>query len=119
MKSDIIVVGSGVGGATVARELSTRGYKVIVIEKGEYHKLGTARRALSFYSGSLWNFCPGELSEEGTEILRTIMVGGSSMVTLGNGVRAFQSEFRNMGINLEGEFKEAETELGVAPYLKD
>ena len=111
----MVVVGSGVGGATVARELSIRGYKVTIIEKGRYHKLGTARRALNFYSGSLWNFCPGELSKEGTEVLRTIMVGGSSMVTLGNGVRAFQTGFKAMGINLDKEFDEAEAELGVAP----
>ena len=116
MKSDIIVVGSGVGGATVARELSTQGYKVIIIEKGKYCKLGTARRALSFYSGSLWNFCPGELSEEGTEILRTIMVGGSSMVTLGNGVRAFQTEFKTMGINLEREFRGSGDGVGCGAF---
>jgi len=119
LESDVVVVGSGVGGATVARELSIRGYKVVVLEKGKYHRLGTERRALNFYSGSFWNFCPGELSKEGTEILRTIMVGGSSMVTLGNGVRALQKEFKDMGIDLENEFEESERELSVAPLPKE
>ena len=88
MKSVFLVVGSGVGGATVAKELANRGRDVIIVEKGKYHKLGTERRALGFYSGSLWSLCAGEKSVEGTELLRTIMVGGSSMVTLANGVRA-------------------------------
>lgn len=115
MKSNIIVVGSGVGGATIAKELSAQGLNVTILEKGRYHKLGTERSALNFYSGSLWNFCPGEKSKEGTEILRTVMVGGSSMVTLGNGVRALHKELATLGIDLEKEFEEAEKELAVKP----
>ena len=76
--SDVLVVGSGAGGATVARELATRGAKVTIVEKGRYHKLGSGRRALGFYAGSssvfrmLKNFAPGEKSAEGTEIIRTL-----------------------------------------------
>ncbi len=119
--STVLVVGSGVGGATVARDLAIQGEKVTIIEKGKYQKVGTERRALGFYAGSstyrrlLKNFSPGEKSSEGTEILRAITVGGSSVVTFGNGVRALQRELETLGINLEGGFKEAERELGVAP----
>jgi len=115
LKSDVLVVGSGVGGATVARELAIRGRKITIVEKGRYHRLGTERRALRFYSRSFWSLYPGEKSVEGTELIRTIMVGGSSMVTLGNGVRALQEDLKRLGIDLEDEFKEAEKELGVAP----
>ena len=114
MESDVLIVGSGVGGATVAKELAVHGYKVTILEKGRYFKLGTERRALKFYSGSIWNLRPGETSQEGTEILRTIMVGGSSVVTFANGVRALENELKRLGINLESEFKETEKELGVA-----
>ena len=55
---DFVVVGSGVGGATVAKELSIRGFNVTVLEKGGYHKLGTSLRALSFYTGSFLEFLP-------------------------------------------------------------
>jgi len=119
--SDVLIIGSGVGGATVARELAIRGIKVTILEKGKYHKVGTERWALGFYAGSstyrkmLRNFSPGEKSSEGTEILRAVMVGGSSVVTFGNGVRALQSELETLGIHLEDEFKEAERELNVAP----
>ncbi|MEJ2372285.1 MAG: FAD-dependent oxidoreductase, partial [Sulfurimonas sp.] len=34
---DICIVGSGAGGAPVAYELSRAGYKVVVLEKGEYY----------------------------------------------------------------------------------
>jgi len=110
---NIIIMGSGVGGATVAKELATKGHKVTILEKGKYHKLGTTMRALKFYSGSL--LCPAERTPEGTEIIRTIMVGGSSMVTLANGVRALEKELRAIGINLKDEFEEAEKETGVTP----
>ena len=96
---DFVVVGSGVGGATVAKELSIRGLNVTALEKGGYHKLGTSWRALSFYTGSFWNFCPGEMSDGGVEVLRTVMVGGSSVVTLGNGVRALQKKFKSLEID--------------------
>ena len=107
----VIVVGSGVGGATVAKELAQSGKEVTVLEAGAYPKVGTERRTLSFYTGNLWG--PGEFSKEGVEILRTVMVGGSSFVTIGNGVRALQKEFLRCGLDLEADFREAETELGI------
>jgi len=107
----VIVVGSGVGGATVAKELAQSGKEVTVLEAGAYPKMGTERRALGFYTGGFWG--PGEFSREGVEIMRTEMVGGSSCVTVGNGVRALQEEFSAIGIDLEEEFQEAEEELNI------
>ena len=111
MDSEFLIIGSGAGGATIAKELAENGKKVTIIEKGGFHKLGTPWRALKFYSGGILR--PGEFSEEKTELLRTIMVGGSTMVTLGNGVRALQNKFNELGVDLEKEFSEAEKELGV------
>jgi choline dehydrogenase-like flavoprotein len=64
----VIVVGSGAGGATVAKELAQSGKEVTVLEAGAYPKMGTERRALNFYTGGFWG--PGEFSREGVEILR-------------------------------------------------
>ena len=96
------------GGATVAKELTLLGNNVTILEKGRHHKLGNEREAWKFYSN--------KKAVEGMEILRTVMVGGSSMVTLANGVRSLENELSRIGINLEAEFKEAEDELGVSPF---
>lgn len=39
---DVIVIGTGAGGATAAKELSKAGLKVLVLEKGKSYKNGTA-----------------------------------------------------------------------------
>ena len=111
MSDSVIIVGSGVGGATLAKELTSKGTDVSVLEAGAYPKIGTERNALNFYTGNMLG--PGEFSKNNVEILRTKMVGGSSVVTIGNGVRALQNEFKTAGIDLEEWFKEAEHELKI------
>ncbi len=114
MESSVIIVGSGVGGAVLANELSRKDIAVTVIESGKFQKLGTEMRALNFYSrSSLLN--PSEKSSEGTELLRTIMVGGTSVVTIANGVRSLERELKEHNIDLTTEFEDAETELNIKP----
>jgi NADPH-dependent 2,4-dienoyl-CoA reductase/sulfur reductase-like enzyme len=38
LETNVVVVGSGPGGATTARELARRGKKVIICEAGGYHR---------------------------------------------------------------------------------
>ena len=38
LKAQTVVVGSGPGGATVARELAVRGKDVLILELGAYHR---------------------------------------------------------------------------------
>ncbi|MBW2707590.1 MAG: GMC family oxidoreductase, partial [Deltaproteobacteria bacterium] len=38
LSADVIIVGSGPGGATVARELSKNGKKVLILERGYDHR---------------------------------------------------------------------------------
>ncbi|GAA5941213.1 hypothetical protein JCM3775_006650 [Rhodotorula graminis] len=51
IETDILVVGSGAGGGVVASELAKKGWKVLVVEKGEYIKpedmAGTQREGFS------------------------------------------------------------------------
>ncbi|MCH8318541.1 MAG: GMC family oxidoreductase N-terminal domain-containing protein, partial [Bacteroidetes bacterium] len=47
--SDVIIIGSGAGGAPAALELSRKGLKVTVIEKGEVIKLEAAARMIEKY----------------------------------------------------------------------
>jgi choline dehydrogenase-like flavoprotein len=117
LESAIVIVGSGVGGAVLANELASNGLNVTVVEAGTFHKLGTEMRALNFYTRSS-RFNPAEKSQEGTEVFRTRMVGGSSIVTIGNGVRSLEHELKAQNIDLATEFEEAETELNITPTPK-
>jgi choline dehydrogenase-like flavoprotein len=43
IETDTVVVGSGPGGATTARELAKRGKKVVICEAGAYHRRPSGR----------------------------------------------------------------------------
>ncbi|AUB59727.1 ferredoxin [Methanobacterium subterraneum] len=97
---NVIVIGSGAGGATVARELALKGVSVTLIEKGEYI---TPDKAFQCYDNL----------NVGVELLKTSCLGGTTLVTAGNAVRTCQKEFKEMGIDLYHEFEEVEGELNV------
>jgi len=95
-----IVVGSGAGGATVAKELSDSGMEVMLIEKGPRIE---CKDAFKHYSNV----------KAGVEILRTACLGGTTVVSAGNGVRCLETELKQAGIDLSEEFEEAERELRI------
>jgi choline dehydrogenase-like flavoprotein len=97
---NVIVVGSGAGGATVARELASKGVSVTLIEKGKYI---SPDKAFQCYDNL----------DVGVELLKTSCMGGTTMVTAGNAVRTCQKEFKEMGVDLSHEFIEVERELNV------
>ncbi len=97
---NVIVVGSGAGGATVARELALKGVSVTLIEKG---RRVTTDNAFQCYDNL----------DVGVELLKTSCLGGTTLVTAGNAVRTCQKEFKQMGIDLSTEFEETEAELKV------
>lgn len=117
LDTDIVIVGSGVGGTTIAKELAIRGRKVLIVEKGHYFsqdRFGSELQAYKFYDKhGLWS-----KTKEGVFYYRAIMVGGTSVVSCGNGVRALENEFKRLGIDLRKEFLEAEKELGIKPVPK-
>ncbi len=95
-----IIVGSGAGGGTLARELSKRGVSTTVIEKGPFT---SAKNAYKYY----------DIMNVGTEVSRTLSVGGTTNVSAGNAVRTCEEEFKKMGIDLSLEFEEIEKNLCV------
>ncbi len=95
-----IIVGSGAGGGTIAKELAKTGISVDVIEKGpSIH----TKKAYKHY----------DILNVGTEVSSTVCLGGTTLVTAGNAVRTCEESFKKMGINLSNEFEEIERELRV------
>ena len=106
-KYEFTIIGSGAGGATLARELSKKGKQVLVVERGGHEK-----------RGSFEDFLVGldaPTSQEGVSVYRKIMAGGSTVVSAGCGVRCLEKELSDLGISLDQEFMEAENEMGVSP----
>lgn len=116
---DAIVVGSGMGGAVVARELAQAGRDILVLEAGIHEtSLGTFTDAARIYDGNEITRIPRK-SQEGTILWRTIMAGGSTVVSCGNAVRCLERELGELGIDLSEEMIAMETEMGVHPLPEE
>ena len=80
--SDIVVVGSGPGGATVARELARGGKRVLLLERGIDHR---ARPYYGTYLGAAVYTDRASLlfTKEGLNVIRPLMVGGATSMYCG------------------------------------
>lgn len=105
---EFLIVGSGAGGATLARELSKRGKDVLVVERGS---------DLRHFDRSKLIRTPVR-SKEGVNIWKTIVAGGSTVVSGGNATRCLEQELADFGITLGQEFAEAEREMQVSPIAR-
>ena len=104
---DVIVIGSGAGGATVARELSKRGQKVLILERGGNAPLrGGLLDVVSVFGGI----------PVGGKLLmgRALTTGGSTAIYLGATAHPPVESFRALGVDFSGELEEAESELPLA-----
>jgi choline dehydrogenase-like flavoprotein len=119
-KYDYIVVGSGAGGATAARELSRKNKRILITEIGKPEEnIGTYRDSTRYYDAhGVGIFKVPKMSREGAVIWHSMMAGGSTVVSCGNGVRCLEKELAEMGINIGDELAEAEKELRVAPIAE-
>jgi choline dehydrogenase-like flavoprotein len=114
-ESEFVIVGSGAGGATLAKELSNRSKEVLVVERGRHEeKLGTFQDARRYYDGNRLTRSPAK-SKEGVILWRAFMAGGSTVVSCGNATRCLEEELAGLGITLDEEFAEAESEMNVSP----
>ncbi|MCC6751513.1 MAG: GMC family oxidoreductase [Deltaproteobacteria bacterium] len=113
---DAIVVGSGPGGATVARELAKGGRRVLVLERGADYR---RRRYYGTYLGALVYSDRRSLlfTEEGLNIVRPLMVGGATSMFAGCAAPPPPWFAGRYGVDLAPEVEEtlAELEIEVLP----
>jgi choline dehydrogenase-like flavoprotein len=109
LSAKTIIVGTGPGGATLARELAGRGEDVIIVEKGRDHQWPVGRAAAYFTMYDI------KTSADGVLVRRGITTGGSTMLYSGNSYDppAFLEE--ELGIDLADEVAETKEELSVKP----
>lgn len=104
---DAIVIGSGPGGATVAKELSKRGKRVLILERGGNAPLKDGLLATV-----------SRLSGVGVghklAMARALTTGGTTSVYVAATVPPPLELFRSLGIDLSTMLEEAERELPLA-----
>lgn len=109
MEYDVIIVGSGIGGSTVAREMTRRGKSVLMLERGGRTEMlgNTLSIALILRNFGL------NRSREKSFVTFADNYGGLSMLTAGCAVPPPQSIFSPLGIDLTAETEEARNDMKV------
>lgn len=114
LSGDVIVVGSGPGGATVAREMARGGRRVVLLERGVDHR---PRGYYGTYLGALLYTDRASLlfSEEGLNIVRPLMVGGATSMYCGCAAPPPHWFKDKYGVDLGLEVSDTLEELEIAP----
>jgi choline dehydrogenase-like flavoprotein len=114
LQADVIVVGSGPGGATLSRELAQRGKRVLLLERG-------IDQRSRFYYGTY----PGAMiysdrlsllfTQEGLNIVRPLMVGGATSMYCGCAAPPPKWFKLKYSVDIDEEVSETIEELEIAP----
>lgn len=112
--ADVIVVGSGPGGATTARQLAKAGKKVLILERGREHRnqfyYGTYLGALIYTEKMSFLY-----TQEGLNIIAPIMVGGATSMYCGCAAPPPPWLKKKYDIDLDQEVIETVEELNIKP----
>ena len=113
-----LVIGSGPGGATVARELARGGQRVLIIERGKDWRgsrfYGTYPGAVAYADKNALLF-----SSEGFNIVRPLMLGGATSMYCGCSANPGDWWLERYGIDLRPDAAAAAAELKVAPLAPE
>ncbi len=111
MTYDYIIVGGGLCGLYLAKELEAKKADYVVLEKGRFlntSRLGTVRYASTFYDR-----CALSKSNQGIIIYRSFNVGGTSVISCSNAVDPNPEFLKRIGLQLDNEIAEVKKECGV------
>lgn len=109
---DAIVVGSGPGGATVARELSLKGKRVLLLERGG----NRPPRDGLMYMASVSDFVS---VAQGVSTARAITTGGTSALYFGVAEDPPLDVFQSLGVDFSDALREARRELPLQEPVPD
>jgi len=116
--AEFVIVGSGPGGATLARELARGGRDVLLLERGRDwrgHALyGTYPGALLYADRNALLF-----TREGLNIIRPLMLGGATSMYCGCSALPPAWLRTRHGIDLDDDAEAFVGELGIAPLPVD
>ncbi len=118
LQADVIVVGTGPGGDTCARQLARAGKKVLLLERGSDYRsqpyYGTYPGALIYADRMSLLF-----TVEGLNIVRPLMVGGVPVCIVAVLPRRRNRLKRKYGVDIDAEVTETLAELEIAPLPED
>ena len=114
IQADVIVVGSGPGGASVARELARGGKRTLLLERGVDHR---PRSYYGTYLGALLYSDRGSLlfTQEGLNIVRPLMVGGATSMYCGCAAPPPPWLKGRYGVDIDTQVSETIEELEIGP----
>ncbi|WP_426190859.1 GMC family oxidoreductase N-terminal domain-containing protein [Massilia sp. DWR3-1-1] len=110
---DAIIVGSGPGGATVARELARHGWRVLVLEQGSAAPLAGTLAQMAAIAA-----IPGRglyIDRDASLLVQGVTVGGSSAVNFATAAAPPAALFAAHGIDLSDALACLRAELPIAP----
>lgn len=114
---DAVIAGSGPGGATVARELSKKGKKVLILEWGDNDPTrGTFAQTLPQL------FMPGKsllITSQMLGMVRGITTGGSSLFYCATAFEPPVDMLQTYGVDISEEVEEVRAEIPVEPLADE
>ena len=118
LETDVIVVGSGPGGATISRELARRNKRVVLFERGIDQR---SRFYYGTYPGALLYTDRGGMlfTQEGLNITRPLLLGGATNMFCGCGSPPPPWLKSKYGVDIDAEVEETIQELEIAPLPED
>ncbi|WP_458453868.1 GMC family oxidoreductase N-terminal domain-containing protein [Methanobrevibacter sp.] len=95
-----VIIGTGAGGAIIARELAKNDLPVTIIEKGPYIE---SKDAFEYY----------DKYNDSVDLLTTTCIGGATIVSMSNMVRALDEELLDYDVDLTDAYEYVEKLIGV------
>lgn len=104
---DAIIIGSGAGGATIAKELSKHDKKVLILERGGNARLKETSASIIAMADEV------ALGDDGLSAVRAITTGGSTSLYFAVVNYPRLEIFRKVGIDLSHEIETVKAELPI------